>query len=522
MDGSPCHRPPARLLLLGALGIVLFTTGGCAKGLSQWWHNHFKVGPNYVAPLAPVAPHWIETENQQVRCAPAADCDWWTVFNDPTLNRLIETAYSQNLDLRTAGARVLQARAQRANAVGNLFPQTQTLQTNYVHAQLPQDFVLPLPGTFNLWLTGFNASWEIDFWGRYRRTVEAAGADLDASVESYNDALVMLLSEVATSYVQLRTFEQRLQYAAHNVEIQQGSTHIAEQRFAQGASSELDVRQARSNLWQTQSLVPPLVAGRRQAADQLCILLGMSPIDLAKLLPPAPIPAAPPEVAVGIPADLLRRRPDIRRAEREMAAQCARIGIAEADLYPRFAFNGFVGVAADRLDDLFTPQSFLGLAAPMVSWNILNYGRITNNVRSQDAQFQATEFQYQQTVLTAQREVEDSLVGFVQTRQQAACLQQGTFETARSVELVVEQFQWGVTNFDRVYNVQSLLVQQQDQLAVTRGNIAANLIALYSALGGGWQHFANCPRGTPVARLATSLSGPPVPEEIPADLPPAQ
>ena len=205
------------------------------SNLSDWVHHGFKVGPEYCPPAAPVADGWIDASDHRVHVDPAQDCAWWTVFNDSTLNGLVETAYRQNLDLRAAGARILESRAQRNIAIGNLFPQTQTAQANYVHAQISKNLGLPVPSPFNVWADGFNLSWEIDFWGQYRRSVEAAEADLNASNESYGDTLVMLLSEVATNYVQLRTYEQRLKFARENVEIQKRSLGLAEARCAQGA-----------------------------------------------------------------------------------------------------------------------------------------------------------------------------------------------------------------------------------------------------------------------------------------------
>lgn len=487
VGASRCRR-----VLPDALLALMLAAAGCTTSLRDWAHNGLKLGPNYAAPPAATAAQWIEQDDRRVQTVPATDCDWWSVFNDPVLNDLINTAYQQNLDLKAAGARILQARAERAIAAGNLFPQSQDALAAYAHAQVPGDILLPLPGSLDIWATGLNGSWELDFWGRYRRTVEAADAQVGVTVEDYHDALVMLLSEVATSYVQLRTYQERLQFAQQNVEIQKKSTQLAVDRFNAGTATELDVRQARSNLRQTESTIPPLVIGVRQAGDQLCALLGMAPMDLAGHLQPAPIPKAPAEVAVGIPADLLRRRPDIRRAEREVAQQCARIGVAEADLYPRFSINGFLGYAANDFKDLFAAQSVTGFVIPNVQWNLLNYGRLINNVRSHDAQYQEAVYQYQQKVLNAGRDVEDGLVSFLQTQQQAMSLDQGVAETARAVELVVEQFQVGITDFNRVYNTESLLVTQQDDLAQARGKIALSLINVYRALGGGWQQFDPC------------------------------
>ncbi|HEY2840838.1 MAG TPA: efflux transporter outer membrane subunit, partial [Pirellulales bacterium] len=328
-------RPVVVVSLIFSVALI---TCGCTS-LRQWWRNGLKVGPNYATPPAPAAPSWIDSADPRVICDPAADCSWWTVFNDATLNGLVEEARRQNLDLRVAGTRILEARAQRGIAVGNLFPQSQTAGAAYAHGQLTKNLNIPFPRSFSVWGTGFNASWELDLWGRYRRTIESANADVDASIEGYGETLVLLLSEVASSYVQMRTFEQRLAFARQNLEIQRGSTELAQQRFQNGAASELDLRQARTNLAQTEALIPPLITGRRQAANQLCVLMGMPVVDLAEGLPKGPIPRAPAEVALGIPADLLRRRPDVRRAEREVAAQSAQIGIAEADLYPRLALN---------------------------------------------------------------------------------------------------------------------------------------------------------------------------------------
>lgn len=518
-------RTPLRLCLQMPrpvlLGVVLIF-GGCTS-LGEWWNNGWKVGPNYCPPPAPTAEQWIDSDDPRVKNEPAQDCAWWTVFRDPVLNGLITTAYHQNLDLRVAGTRILESRSQRNVAIGNLFPQSQTQLLTYAHAQISKNLGLPIPSGLNLWAHGWNASWEVDFWGRFRRTIEAADADLDAAVESYGETLVLLLSEVATNYVELRTFEQRLTYARQNVVIQQQSLELAQARFRTGRGTELDVRQARSSLAQTESLIPALVAGRRQASNRLGTLLGDTPSLLADRAPPAPIPKAPAEVALGIPADLLRRRPDVRRAERQVAAQSARVGVAESDLYPRLALNGFVGSAANDFKDLFKATSFTAFIAPQVQWSVLNYGRIVNNIKAQDARLEGAALQYQQTVLTAGREVEDALVGFLQAQEQSAHLEDSVLEAERSVELVHMQFQGGVTDFNRVYNTQTLLVNQQDQLATVRGNIALNLIQVYRALGGGWSAFLdgcgmpdNPPgNGDVAASFLPQNSGPEMPPPAP-------
>jgi NodT family efflux transporter outer membrane factor (OMF) lipoprotein len=517
LDDSAVEIRSPPLPRLGTLLLAVLALCGCTTSLSQWWHNGFKVGPQYCQPSAPVADQWVDSNDARVKSEPAQDCAWWTVFNDATLNSLIESAYSQNLDLRAAGARILQSRAQRNIAIGNLFPQSQTALVDYAHAQLSKNLGLPLPSsTLGVWADGFNLSWEIDFWGRYRRSIEGAEADLNASVESYGDTLVMLLSEVATNYVQMRTYEQRLAYARQNVLVQKRSLELAETRFHNGRGTELDVKQAQSSVAQTESLIPPLITGRRQAANQLCTLLGMPVTNLGDQLPPGLIPSAAPEVAVGIPADLLRRRPDVRRAERQIASQCAKVGVAEADLYPRISLNGFVGFVADDFKDLFTSKSFTGLFFPTMQWNVLNYGRIRNNIKLQNQRVEESTFQYQQTVLNAGREVEDALTAFLQAQQQAKSLEEAVRDAQRSVELVLLQFQSGIVDFNRVYNTQTTLLTAQDQLATTQGNIALQLIQVYKAIGGGWVCFLDgC--GMPRFDTApvTATSPPAAPKPVP-------
>lgn len=487
-------------------------SSGC--GLDQWWHNGFKVGPNYSPPAAPVAPAWVDAPDHRLSTSTTFDCNWWTVFRDPTLDVLVDTAYRDNLDLKIAGTRILEARAERNVAVGNLFPQSQTALADYAHAQVSRNLTLPLPRTVDIWATGLNASWELDFWGRYRRSVEAGNAEVDASVEGYRDAIVLLLSEVATEYVQVRTFQQRLTYGRRNVEIQRGSLKLADERFKQGTATELDVRQARANLAQTQSLLPALEAGRRQASHRLAVLMGLPATDLAGQFAVAAIPKAPLEVSVGVPADLLRRRADVRRAERELAAESARVGVAEADFYPRVTLNGFLGYAAKDIRDLIEPKSATGFIIPTVQWNILDYGRLVNNVRAEDARFRRAAFQYQQTVLTASQEVEDALAGFLQAEQQAMHLEDDVQQLERAVELSTLQFEGGSADFNRVFQTQTALVNAKDQLAVAQGNIALNLTRAYRALGGGWECFLPGCRDVP--RPACIQSQPALPPLSPA------
>ena len=346
---------------------------------------------------------------------------------------------------------------------------------------------------FNNWFDGFNMSWELDLWGRIRRNIESNNASLDASVEDYDAALVTLLADVATNYVQYRIAQQRIKIARDNVRIQEGTLALAAEKFRVGTTTRLDVEQARTVLEQTRSTIPRFRLRSGQANDTLCTLLGMPPRDLEPELGPgpglgsSPMPSTPAWVATGIPADLLRRRPDVRSAERQVAAQSAQIGVAEAALYPTIAINGFLGWDAADFSKFFETKSFIGAVFPSFSWNILNYGRIKNNVRLQEAKTQELIATYQNTVLSAGREVQTPLRGFLRSREQADDLDRSVKAATAATELGVQQYRTGVIDFNRVFNLETTQVQQQDQLAVAAGNIALNLINVYRGLGGGWE-----------------------------------
>jgi NodT family efflux transporter outer membrane factor (OMF) lipoprotein len=476
---------------LAIFGFVCALACGCT-GIGEYVHNGFKVGPDYGRPPAPVASDWIDAADRRVRKDEDDLSQWWTVFNDPVLNSLIRDAYGQNITLRQAGFQVLLARAQLGIAIGELFPQVQQLTADYTRqgltvATVNRTAAGSLKRFFGQWDYGFHLAWELDFWGRFRRTIEAADANLDASVENYDDVLVTLLGDLASNYVTVRTLQERIRLARSNVDLQRRTLEIAQARFRGGAVSELDVDQAQSNLSQTESEIPQLEAQLRQANNQMCILLGIPPEDLAARLVAAGIPTAPVEAAVGIPADLLRRRPDVRRAERQAAAQCAQIGVAESDFYPHIALNGTLGYSAEHFSRLFTQSAFNGTFGPTVTWNLLNYGRILNNVRAQSAQFQALVAGYQNAVLTAGAEVENGLVSFLKSQERVRSLTESVDAAQKAVNIALAQYSGGVIDFNRLALLEQKLVQQQDLLAQARGDIALGLIQVYRALGGGWQ-----------------------------------
>jgi NodT family efflux transporter outer membrane factor (OMF) lipoprotein len=404
------------------------------------------------------------------------------------LNDLVKTAYAQNVNLRVAATRVLEARAQRAIAVGELFPQQQTANGAVTYTQVSGNIAnVPPHRYFDTWAAGFNLSSEVDFWGKIRRTIESADDAVEASVDDYDNVMVTLIGDVASAYVQYRTLEQQILYTQQNVELQRGLLKIATAQWKSGQRGELPVVQSTSLLEQLLAMVPLLEIGLRQANNQLCVLLGIPPAELAAKLGKAPIPVSPPEAVVGVPADLIRRRPDVRSAERLVAAQNAQIGVAEANFYPAFFINGNIGYESMDLGRLFASKSFTGQVGPAFQWNILNYGRLLNNVRLQDFKTQELVGSYQQKVLTAAQEVENGLITFLNARREAEHLAASVKAAERAVKLTSEQLNAGVIDFTPVFVASQFLAQDQNNYAQAKGDIALGLIAVYRALGGGWE-----------------------------------
>ena len=479
-----------------ALAAACLTFGGCTS-FSEYVRNGLKVGPNYCPPAAKVAKRWIDETDIRRSEDPATVERWWTVFDDPKLNDLIVYAHNQNLTLRQAGSRILQARAIRDIVVGNIFPQSQGASGSYRRNAASVDPAFaPFADRFSdSWNFGFNLNWELDFWGRFRRAIAAADADLDASAADYDDVLVTLLGDVATNYVTVRTTQKRIELLRSNIELQSKILTFIENRFRVGhIVTKLDLDQAVSNLRQTEAGIPQLEIVQRQAENRLCVLLGVPPTDLSRMLETGPIPVAPPEAAVGIPADLVRRRPDVRRAERLAAAQAEQIGIAESDLYPAFYINGNFGYSADKFADLFRTTSLNGSFGPSFSWQLLNYGRIVNDVRLQEERFRELVIAYQNTVLAAGEEVENGLVNYLRSQQRTKLLDQSVEAARSALAIVIAQYQTGTVDFNRYATIEQNLVQQQDSAAQARGQIAQGLIQVYRALGGGWEYpFEDAP-----------------------------
>jgi len=462
------------------------------------------VGPDYIKPEAPEPQKWIEEKDPLIKSEPADFGRWWTVFNDPVLDTLVEMASQQNLSLRIAGIRILEARAQLGIAIGDLYPQSQAVDGNYTYTDVSKNAANSQPGADfhygNIDLA-FDAAWELDFWGKFRRAVQSDMGKLEASIASYDDILVTLTAEVARTYLFIRTQEERLGIAGENVKIQEQSLQTAETRFKEGDVTELDVQQAKALLRDTQATIPRIQASLRQNKNGLAILLGILPGELKDILEaPKPIPTVPAEVRVGVPSELLRRRPDIRLAERQLSAQSALIGVAKADLYPHFSLFGTIGLQASDGDvtaagfpegssfgDLWNSNSIEFFGGARFSWNILNYGRIKNRVRVQDARFQQLVVNYQNKVLKAAQETEDAMVAFLRSQDEVKFLSESVQAAKRSVDLSMIQYREGLVDYQRVLDTQRFQSQEQDLLTQTKGSVVLNFIAMFKALGGGWQ-----------------------------------
>jgi NodT family efflux transporter outer membrane factor (OMF) lipoprotein len=471
------HARGVAVLAVAGLGSL----GGCM------------VGPDYVRPEADVNASWLDS-TAELSDEPAEIRDWWAAFDDPVLTALIHDAYEQNLTLQAAGLRVIQARAARGIAVGEFFPQEQSISADYSTNQESKNDPNGLPfKSFQTAGMSFDATWELDLWGKFRRNIHASDAALLASIADYDDVLVTLVAEVGLTYIEIRTLERRIELARANVEVQRSSLELTESRYENGKTTELDVTEARSTLANTQSNVPALEASLRTAKLSLCVLLGRTPSKLdEELAGGSGIPTAPPEVVVGVPAELLRRRPDVRSAERAAAFQSEQIGIATADLFPSISITGSAGLEASTaggldLDQLFDASSFTGTLGVDLNWPILNYGRIMNNIRVQDAAFQEAAVNYQNTVLQAAAEVESALYGFLKAQEQLEYVTESAVNSQRSFELSTIQYREGETDFLRVDIAAGNLARQQDSQASVEGLVASNLISAYKALGGGWE-----------------------------------
>jgi NodT family efflux transporter outer membrane factor (OMF) lipoprotein len=468
-------QPRTAIRFLAMLtGILLIT--GCAT-----------VGPDYVPPQMQLPDQWhsLSVGNETLDTQRLAT--WWQALNDPALSRLIEQATTNNHDVLQARSRVREARYRRLQTRAALFP---ALDATGPANRSSGSEETGSGDTTTLYQAGFDASWELDLFGGNRRSVEAAQADLESQIADGNDVMVALLAEVAVNYIDLRTYQARLAVAQGNVATQQETWELLDALFRAGSGDALAVDQARYNLASSRATIPDLEVGRKAAVNRLAVLIGKAPGALrADLATAQPIPQTSLELAVGVPADIIRQRPDIRRAERELAAQTARIGEAEADLYPKFSLSGSIGLEALSLGDLISAGSQTWSFGPTIQWPLFDAGKIRSNIKVQGELQQQALLNYASTVLAALEEVENALVAFAQEQQKLGRLEAAAEAARSAARLAEKQYTTGMTGFSDVLEAQRSMLSFEDQLAESCGAVIVNLVQVYKSLGGGWQPF---------------------------------
>jgi outer membrane protein, multidrug efflux system len=466
-------RPLALAMVLSVVGI------GCG------------VGPNYKRPQVAVPNQWTVTPARGTSAKPIEKKEWWLSFEDPELNALIERASAQNLDLKLALDRVEEARAARGIARSGHFSldasASATRNRQKVIAPMAPSSVKIVPVEFNNFQGGWGASWELDVFGGIRRGVQAASADVAAAEENRRDVRVILFGDVGRVYAQLRGFQRRLEIANKNIKTQQDTLDLTRARAKAGLATGLDVSRAAAQLESTKAVVPTLLSGIDTSIHRLSVLLGEEPGALRSELENAsPIPAAGPDVEVGLPSDLLKRRPDLRRSEAQLVAATARIGEAKADLFPHFVLTGAAGRQASQLHDIMLGAGNFFSVGPGVSLPLFTGGRIRSNIAVQDARQREALISYRSSVLNALEEVQNALVNYAQEQERRDRLNQAAQQSQLAVDLATEQYRAGLTDFLSVLDAQRELYADEDQAVQSQTSVATNVIALYRALGGGW------------------------------------
>jgi NodT family efflux transporter outer membrane factor (OMF) lipoprotein len=442
------------------------------------------LGPDFAAPGTAFDAGWAPPSAAGLPTEARADA-WWHSFNDPALDALIAAAIASNRDLKVAGLRVLEARAQLGVARSTLAPQASIADISGGYAASARGRSPIGASDFLFGSAGLSMGWELDLWGKFRRSIEAADAAYFASIANQQDFALILRAEVARLYLQYRTLGERLDVVVANIKLQERNVAITELQFREGDDAELDVQQARTQWLTTKAAVPELESARVQTRNALAVLLGRQPGDIPELaLSPPQLPAIPDALPVSIDTDLLRRRPDVRAAGFRAAAQSARIGIARADLYPSLSLGGSIGLTRTTRGGL-TDSVDLGVG-PAIRWNFLDFGRIRGGVRVEDARFEQALETYQQTVLTAAAEVDNAAIALVKNREEAAILAGSVEAAKRSLTLANIRYREGLSDFQRVLDAQAALLRQQDRAITNQGEIAANLVALTKSVGGGW------------------------------------
>ncbi|AQQ69688.1 Outer membrane protein OprM precursor [Limihaloglobus sulfuriphilus] len=467
--------------IISLTAAVMFFVSGCS------------LGPDYERPETQLPQEWLGSDTSE-SANPEVLREWWKSYDDPMLGSLLERADADNLDLQAAMARIEQSRAFRAYASGEKLPSVDAFG-NYTRSRSSQNIMGAAPGENSFYSAGFDAFWELDLFGRIRRSIESAQAELERSVEDYRNTRVSLFAEIARNYIELQTSQARIEYARTNIEIQRKTLDLTQNRYEADLVPKLDVSQARLNLANSQSEIPSLRIAETEAVNRLSVLTGTTPDQLrSELIKPRPLMQIEVEPLAGIPAELLRRRPDIRSAERALAAQTARIGQAEALRYPSFSLSGSFGLAAMHYSDLTSWDSRNIEFGPSVRWTIFDSNRLKSLVAVEEALTKQLAANYESAVLRAVEEVENALVGFAQETRRTKALERSVQAAQESLKNVETLYENGLTDFQNVLDVQRSLSLQQDRLAVSRGLILQRSVAIYKALGGGWDSDGEQPQ----------------------------
>jgi len=448
------------------------------------------VGPDYRTPKVSAPESWSASQQNETINSADPVVHWWKTFNDPLLDSLIIRAMKSNLDLRAAEARIREARFLNSSVSSELWPEVNT-SASYSRSRRSLGISTIPPSAKlkrNLYQSGFDASWEIDLFGGKRRATEAARADVDAAIENQRDVLITLLAEVARNYIEVRGIQRRLDIVHKNIKAQQEMVEITRARFEAGLSSELDAVQAKGLLAVTQSQIPALESSTKRAIHRIGVLLGQKPEALlSELTKEMPIPSVSVTVPVGLPSDLLRRRPDVRRVERELTAATARIGVATADLFPKFSLTGNFGLQSENLNAISLVRSRYWSLGPTLRWPIFEAGRIRANIHAQSARQEQILLNYEKSILSALEDVENALAVYTGEQVRHKNLVEAVNANRRAVELASELFTRGLANFLYVLDAERSLYESEDNLAQSEHTVSLNLVSLYKALGGGWE-----------------------------------
>ncbi len=459
------------------MAIALFT--GCRA-----------VGPDYCGPPASPAPvEWTLENNERVESTLPALDDWWTVFDDPVLDTILANINEQNLSMKAAAWKIYQARASLCATRGDLFPKIATGASYTLNRSTGSRRGAYSSGVLaDSWAWGLSANWELDVFGQLRRMVEAQEAELEATEEDYRNTKIILLADAARTYIDARLCQERMEIIRANIKQQREFLQIIEARYKAGKDDKLPYLQAMGNLNSVEAQYPLVVNTYQECLNRLSVLMGSPPGTVDDLMKKVePIPPATDAIATSVPADILHRRPDIRALERRLAAQTARIGIAEAEKYPKFFIAGSFGLEASQLKDIFKARSITANLTPSVQWNIMQFGKIRCQIMYQEGVTEQMRYEYQQMVLNAAEEVDNAISNFVRLHQRVKSLEETVLQYRDALDVSERLYAGGRSNYLPVLDSQRYVLQYEETLAMARGSLASSVVQIYRALGGGWQ-----------------------------------